>query len=354
MKILVELGDPSYTDFTKSVVKRAKARPANVFDFTMLSTFMECPAKFYQRHEEHLQSIDFAPAALILGGGLHNSLAYYYNAIAQQRTGLDLKQLADDMKQAFVAECAEPIKANRFPLTQADARDGKRCVFKAFDIIENYINHYGYDMFDEIIDVETPFAIIIPYFDQLSKEEGEIIYVGRRDALVSWNGRLHVLEHKTSSMVTKFYIESWNLDYQVSGYIKAAQELTGKDISRAIVNVLGVYKSDTPRFERIPCSRSPKQLDAFTGQINSITKTILSLRQRVENGEDPYEVFWRAPKACHKWNSRCQFHGLCSAMSSSLRDSLKLSRFETSLWSPYNIHEMPDDGSDGDGEAKKG
>ena len=338
MKVLVELGEPTYSEFSKEIKKQAHRRPDNVFDFTMLNTFMECPAKFYQRHEEHLVSVDFAPAALTLGGGIHNALALYYNTLRSQGNKCDLEELTEQMKQAFVAHAADVIKAKKFPIEQKDAHDGKRCVFRAFDILEAYVEHYGYDMFEEILEVESPFAIIIPYLDKLSGEEGEIIYVGRRDALVVWNGQVYVLEHKTSSLITQFYLESYALDYQVSGYIKSVRELTGLDNRKAIINVLGVYKSST-KYERSYEHRSDIQLDYFTGQIVQITKTILEMRQRVREGEDPRLVFWRCPKACFKWNSRCSFHGLCTAQSPSLRDALISSRFDRSLWSPYDIHE---------------
>jgi len=352
MKLKLNLGPPRTVADPQKIVQRK--RPENVFDYTMLSTFLECNAKYFLRHELHLTTTKHTPAALVLGAGLHAGLATYYTLIKQmleEGNKIPLEDLLGLCCQAMVAEMQPNIDSGDFPVRLVDAPDGKRCVERAIELMSAYVNFYNYDSFTKVIEIESPFAIIVPYTKETldgKLEEDEIVYVGRRDASVVYNGELVILEHKTTSIFGQFYMGSFTLNHQVSGYIKSINELLGTNVRRAYINAISILKRK-PRvedFNRFSVERFPAQLRSFETQIKTLTSNILTNRDRlaqITQGDfnkqltEYEEFFYPNPGACFKWNSQCPYFNICSNFSSSSRATLAKSMFEQVIWSPYDV-----------------
>jgi hypothetical protein len=273
-----------------------------------------------------------------MGSGIHNAMALHYTIMQKEGSGpFDVEERTKILQKAFVAEIADEIKSGRFPTLQEQSHDKKRYVIKAFDILHEYLVTYPYEQFS-VKGIEEPFAIIIPVKAVIGgkKISFELIYVGRMDLIIEMDKRQFVVDHKTSSMLTPMYLDTFRPNHQITGYILACRELTGKDVKDALVNAIGVYKVGT-RFARKRTRRTNFEIDSFKKQMKEVTLRILMGRDRVENGEYYETVFPQNPQSCNKWNTLCQFSMICKKFSKVGRKNLINGHYKKEVWVPYEI-----------------
>lgn len=73
-------------------------------------------------------------------------------------------------------------------------------------------------------------------------EDGSIVFCGRLDGVARYQDALYVLEHKTTGKLTPDWIDGYSLDSQLSGYLWAAQQHTGKPVVGAFLNAVEFSK----------------------------------------------------------------------------------------------------------------
>lgn len=333
-KIYLDLGEPKVAIVDARFKTKYNERPGHVFDFSILNTFLGCHRAYFYRHESNLSVLGSTATPLVMGGGMHQALEAHHKILQANGTGeFDYEVNVRAAKLAYIDKIKPHIVSGAFPLTMEHS-DGKRYATRGLAIIEEYLKYYPREDFT-VEGTELPVAIIIPY--KYLHEEGEIVYIGMVDALVLWRGQYYILETKTTSRIDRFYFPSFKLSYQVTGYIYIMREIKGLPISRAIINAVGIYK-DQYKFERDRTHRTNEELDSFREQILSITREIFWYRQRIEQGEDPENVFYQNPANCFKWNRACQFHPLCTKPTSAGRQQIKDVMYMKDVWSPFEIY----------------
>ncbi len=72
--------------------------------------------------------------------------------------------------------------------------------------------------------------------------DGSIVFCGRLDGVAEYQGSLYVLEHKTTGRISLDWLDTFALDSQLSGYLWAAQQHTGKPVVGAFLNALEFSK----------------------------------------------------------------------------------------------------------------
>jgi len=343
-KVRVQLGTPRFELITTKLIQ--DARPECVFDFSMLDEFLSCHRSYLYRYEWHLTRVGGSAHSLVFGDGSHEALKAHYVLLKKQKIigrPFDREEHLEVMERAFLKAVHRAVLANEFPLFIEDQPDGKRYLLNAWKIMAGYLDRYPIENF-EVLDIEVPIAYIIPY--EYDGERGEIIYIGRVDLLIHYLGHLHVMEHKTSSIMGKNFMSTFRPNHQVTGYIGGMRELKGLPIYWALINVIGVYKND-PKFERERVRRETDEIASFENQVVNMTREILWYRDRIQagqgidgTGEEAEDIFYQNPRHCFKWNTACQFHILCQKASKPARHTLMRHAFAKSVWSPFKIHNM--------------
>lgn len=222
-----------------------------------------CPAKFDLRMNEGWTSRRRS-GALGFGAALHEGLAVWHRG-----GGLQAALLAIDSKWPD----AMPVD---------DWRTKEKCLTVMIDYTKNYPTETFkvVGMPDNPV-VEVPFTLDFGMYlpcNECGFEAGGIDeperatcpncnaprepleYGGIYDMLVDFDGQLFVVDHKTTSMMGAGYFNQFKPNNQMTGYIWAAGALSGKKVSGALINAIGMFKVGKTRFDRQITSRSDEEI----------------------------------------------------------------------------------------------
>lgn len=288
-----------------------------IFDNSTISCFLECRKKYYWRLYCHLTPKVIAPA-LSFGLAVHEALDAYYT---------------DGLAKAIEI----------FRATYAD-KEGEqiRTVENGIKLLENYAKVYMNEPFKVIGKPEAGFVFPI----------GDILWGGRIDAIVEWDGELFILEHKTTTVLRGKYFNQFDLSRQVTGYILAAEEYIGRKCMGCVINALEPWKEvirksaktkkDSEHFARYPITRNQAQKDLFKLDVQRIIRDI--------NWCEKEQEFYTNTESCFSYNYDCPYKVLCKYG----EDPRFIARdFNVEKWEPFKIkEEKKDDGANKDDGAK--
>ena len=272
-----------------------------IWDFTTIDDFQRCRRFYYWRHIRNLAP-KVPGSALVFGGAIHTALDVYY---------------LDGLVKAIAT----------FRETYKDREDDVlRTVENGVKALKWYAKVYSKEPFTILGKPEAGFVFPI----------GEIMWGGRMDLPIEWDGQLWIVEHKTTSRLDVNYFKQFALDKQLTGYTIGAEEFFGRECRGCIINVIEVWKDlirPTPKsklpedhFVRDPVMRSTRLKDRFKENVQKIVRDILWCE---ENDE-----FYEAEKkdVCFSYNYDCPYRCLCEYG----EDERVIEKdYVTSKWEPY-------------------
>lgn len=272
-------------------------------DNFLLTMFQQCPLKYFLRAHEHWTTRRKS-AALGFGGAVHEGLAAWYRT-------------KDPAKALLAIHNSWPANV---PI------DDYRTKEKAMSVMADYMRRYDTEPFSVVGAPESPMIECTFTLDTgLTLDDGEPIeYGGIFDGLVSWDGRVYVLEHKTTSQLGPYYFTQFNPNNQVTGYIWAAGLMSGQKVGGAIVNAIGVYKSSPTKFERQITSRNQTQVDEWLLNVKNVCQQIRDCERR---GHWPMTT-----PACTLYG-RCEFHDVHSLGTEKERQKMLEMNYIKEEWS---------------------
>lgn len=271
----------------------------------MLTMWQQCPAKYALRKAGW--TTRRRSGALGFGGALHEGLAVWY------RTGN--------------IGAAVAIINDKWPdnLPSDDYRTKEKCI----QVMLEYARQYQHEPFKVIVAgdkpmIEIAFTLDTGMFLDCIGYEGEdgvweagcgshwipgsdtcsgcgrqlepIEYGGIMDGVVEFGPQVYVLEHKSTSQLGSTYFNQFKPNNQVTGYVWAAQQMSGKRVGGALINAIGVYKVGATKFERKPTSRSESEI---TEWLENVRIECNSIRRHEVHGEFPFRT------------TACTMYGLC-------------------------------------------
>lgn len=131
---------------------------------------------------------------------------------------------------------------------------------------------------------------------------------GRADGLISWKGKIWVIERKTSGMRQEMFWTQWQLAAQPTGYIYGTWKGAGvKPNGFILEKTTKPLKNAADQFhitiEREPFLRTDADLLEFESDISQIASDY----------ERAYteQAWYKNTAACFNWNRRCYFHDQC-------------------------------------------
>ena len=251
----------------------------------------------------HLTTKTVSPA-LEFGAAIHDALNIYYTV---------------GLEEAII----------KFKETYKDREgDEIRTVDNGIKALEWYAKVYEHEPFTIVGKPEVGFVFPL----------GDILWGGRMDLPVEWDGQLWVMEHKTTSSLNINFFRQFALDKQVTSYTVGAEAFFNRECKGCIINVIEPWKelkrpterSKKPEqhFIRDPVMRSKKLKDRFKLNIQQIVRDILWC----EENNEFYEA--ELKNVCFSYNYDCPYRTLCEFGED---ERIINSDFKVEKWQPYKI-----------------
>jgi hypothetical protein len=276
-----------------------------IWDYSIISSFQTCRRKFYWEHVRNLRP-KVKGLALEFGGAIHDALDAYY--IAPQGSGLEIAQSV--FEQKFKDREGEELRT---------VANGKK-------MLEVYARKYKDEPFKVLGKPEAGFVFPI----------GDILFGGRIDLPIEWDGQAWIMEHKTTTRLSSTYFDQFELDKQPTGYIIAAEECMGRKIQGCLINVMEPWKdlirptakSKAPEdhFLRKPLTRSDFLKERF--KLN-VLRIVRDIKWCEENNE------WQEAEkkeVCQYYNRPCPFLDLCKYGEN---ERTIANEFVVEIWEPF-------------------
>ena len=304
-------------------------------DNSSLELFTTCPtqalfAKIYRR----VKSGDRLP--LIYGAAIHAGLEAYYS---------HAHTFNEDIIHAIYAEFSGTT--NEF--------SNWRTPELACEALESYISHYSSDTWHILRDqaqkplVEIPFSVplgvvevddefigppdylsqLFAYPDSTYVHNIHVYWTGKIDLIIKDESDIWIVDHKTTSILSKSFFDDFHLNQATIGYVWAARTLSYPAVG-LILNIIAARapsKTGTHlEFERRRFFYPSHRLDEFVPNTLSIVTNFI---QQILHNDFPRHTKW----CCGKYGT-CQFHDVCLAPPSHRLQILNSPSFTTSTWSP--------------------
>ena len=279
-------------------------------DYTALSSYLQCPRKFYWRQVRNLKLDGMTSHHLIFGLAWHAGLEHGYKA-GFAETG-SLKQKVEAATNAALAAFKKTWFANRgneldqvniFPKNEG----------RGLEMLIEYFKRFSMDFTEfKLMGAESSFTIPLG--------EGMPSYIGRRDLdLIDKNGVV-TFEHKTMSTATEATLAGFDMSLQVEGYLTSAK-LYYDQTSYVVINGAICQKSKFD-FTRYHISRKESAINRFLLELYSHVRRLLNELAEYDEWKAganvdptaPMPVFLRNPgDSCVKYFRRCEYFDLCMA-----------------------------------------
>ena len=281
-----------------------------IWDNSTIDCFQTCRRKYYWRHVRHLTTRTKSQA-LVFGGAIHDALDVFYCHFPDQTKGL---------KEALTV----------FGATYKDREgDELRTKENGMKMLIHYSDVYKNEPFTPVGKPEAGFVFSLA---------PNLLYGGRLDLPIDWDGALWILEHKTTSRLSSNFFRQFDLDKQLTGYTIGMEEYTGRKCHGCIVNAMEPWKelkrptakskTVADHFCRNPAPRSDALKERFRLNVQRIVRDI----RWCEANNEYYEADKK--DVCFYYNYDCPYKTLCQFGD----DERVIARdFLMEKWEPYTV-----------------
>ena len=291
-------------------------------DNSSMELFTTCPRQAYLYIIRRLE-LNRSRIALDFGGAFHNALEYLY------------KKYGNTYRS--IAENTDVIQYTA-TLPLATPEDDYRTSSYLVDGISKYLNDHPAEVWVPMTlpngqpAVEIPFAMPIGTVDTASFGTITIVWTGKIDLAYKSDGRLGLMDHKTTSMMGPGFFSEFEIAHQMYGYAAALEYIFNEPCAEITINGLGCRKPTKTgvKFEflrhSIPINRA--LLDEW--HVDSLA-LVSDFFAHCERGYFP-----KATKWCVAKYGSCQYRAVCSLAPEHRELALSTSEFRPVTWDPLS------------------
>ena len=235
------------------------------WDSTSLKNFVSCP-RYYQFTNLEGWRSQIRSAHLEFGGHYAKALERFHKLRAEGQAYWDA---AKEVLRLLLIETWNydlDAEGNRIPGTgqAADWMHNTKTRDTLARSVIWYLHHFENDSMETVILDNGKAAVELSFTLEL---DGEFIYCGHMDRLVSFAGDVMVQDQKTSgSTITSKYFAGFSPDYQMTGYSLAGQIIFGAPIAGVSIDAAQIAVGFT-EFSRGFAPRQPAQLEEFRSEV---------------------------------------------------------------------------------------
>ena len=311
---------------------------AFLIDNSTLELIQTCPtqylyAKLYNKvSETGKPSLDF-------GSAIHAALDYRYSNCHDKPVSPEHQSGQGELLHNFFKD---------LPVDEEEHRNENF----ANEVVKRYNQKYQAEPFNVLTDTtgkvlcEIPFSIPL-YEVTHAGTKIPVIFTGRIDLPIQWDGKITVMDNKTSSMFfgPQRFLDEQRCSNQYRGYCWAFEKATGRTVEAYAVN--GIPTKQPPA--------KPKQgIDQWWMEwfVRDVTQLALYPKWREEWLESTITmvdyIFWlhqrgsfpqtgRFVRACEDYGG-CQFRDVCNQPEERRLEVLNSFIYKENTWSPLNSH----------------
>lgn len=262
-----------------------------------MTEYKDCKRKWYLHHYLQLSKKDKS-GALALGTNVHEALANFYTPEGTSESALSLfDSIYEKLK----------FDANEYEIEGVlkDEVLGRIMLEGYFDWAEET----GADAHLIVEESEAEIEYLIDV------NGTPVTIMGKRDLIArnALTGTAALLDHKTCQ---SFNDNMMDLNEQVRMYLLLQRLVGSTEVQEAIWNKLRKVKrtarAEPPFYLREQIYVSEEELRRFFVRIRGVIRDVLQTEERLNAGEDPYEVAYPRPSADCSW--KCPFRKVCPLM----------------------------------------
>lgn len=303
-------------------------------DNSFLSAFISCPRKSQYSSLARRIWAGERPA-LNFGSAIHRALEYRYTTLRNEApTVLDEQDIFDHALKPY-------FDANPQP------EDDHRTLEFAREVIGMYNQRYAHEPFSLMVDkdgkVMAEMSFAVPLFTYRMGKDLQgidhnipIIYTGRIDLPVLWDGQVFIGDFKTSGMLGPSKADEYKISPQFEGYCWAFEKLTGTKPGGFFIR--GIRTKSKPGSAKAgwdkwwdECFMSHKEY-LRPGQLDEWYRNTVALVE---------EFFWhyqrgfmpQKKQACTMYG-KCPYYEICYMPEASREQVLQSDMYTANEWSP--------------------
>lgn len=294
-------------------------------DNSFLEHFITCPRRT-EYNDLHKRIWAGDKPALNFGSAVHCALEYRYTHCKNEPpTVLDEQDIFDHALAPHFAQNPQP-------------EDDHRTLQLAQEIIGQYNQRYQHEPFSLMVDSEGKVMAEMSFSVPLCTLPNgvSIIYTGRVDLPVLWDGQIFIGDFKTASTLGQSKTDEMKVSPQFEGYCWAFQELTKKPVAGFFVRGIRTKAKPGKPTKGWPawwdeCFMSHKEY-LRPGQLDEWRTNTIALVE---------EFFWhysrgfmpQKKKACTLYG-KCPYYDICYLPEESRQQMLASDLFTRNEWSP--------------------
>jgi hypothetical protein len=299
-------------------------------DNSMLELLTTCPrALEYSKLHRRIGSA--SKPSLTFGSAIHHALEHRY-----QMCGSDI---CTALEESDISKVLQDFYAKPENIPPEDEwRNLNWCI----EVFRHYNLRYKVEPFNLIVNekkepfIELPFALELCRRNVLDKDV-RVMYCGRIDLPVLWDGQIIVIDHKTTSVLGDYFFKDQRISPQMIGYCYAFEQLTGQKVSGFCVNALrsksppakpdgGFDKWWEESFSRHKEYIFPHVIDEWHNNVLALVDEFFWHYQR---GYMPQKKKW-----CSGKFGLCSYYDVCDLPPSQRGIMLESNLFTENTWSP--------------------
>lgn len=314
-------------------------------DNSLVELLTTCPrALEYNRFHRRVAATN--KPSLAFGSAIHLALEYRY------------KTYKNMFPDAVLMDEQAQLLSKFFEENPGDPEDYRNLNW-ALEIIRRYNDRYAVEEFqlltDENSEVQVEMSFALPLFTFTPQYEMEgfpnaipIIYTGRIDLPVMWDGQLFIIDHKTTSILGPQFGDKMKMSAQQKGYCWAFEQLTKQKVAGYCINAIRV--KEPPAYLTNP--ESPRKgkntveswwQDSFVreryflqdGEMEEWKRNVIALITEMfwhySNDYMPMKTAW-----CNQFG-RCQYFDVCSLSRTDRGVMLSSGMFMENTWNPLKV-----------------
>lgn len=162
-----------------------------------------------------------------------------------------------------------------------------------------------------------------------------ILWSGRMDAVLTWDGMFWVMDHKTTSIAGPGFYNDFILSMQTVGYTWAATKITGHRVAGLVLNALVTRKpTKTGKAIEFERRRYPYSDDLLSEWEEDVLQLVTNFFSHLQRGRFPKETAW-----CQGKYGQCRYHEVCALPKSQRNIMLQGNLFRDVTWNPLHTEE---------------
>lgn len=248
-----------------------------------VQNMLECAQKYSYRYNLDKEPT-FSAAALLKGSLMHLALAHHYQRLKNKQLGLDPEEWLP-AKEAVDLKC----------LQEPENIDYQDLINNCYD---EYVNRWMIeDQHLKILEVEKLAYVVI---DDLERDK-KYLLTGRFDMVVEWEGKVWVVDHKTTSRLSSSHEKYYAVSGQLIGYEYMARQIYGERLGGVLLN----FAQHT-----VPCKFERRKIPPRPNLSAQFAPTIIDAERRItdlQNSGRPYDQW---PKAMNELSCYTRY-GAC-------------------------------------------